>query len=280
MTVIPEPSGPPAVETAPAPTRVYAVGALKGGTGKSRIAMLIALFLALVLGRRVVFFDADSASQTGSKWPGKAAQRGYTRWPFEVIRYPFDDLDAKVDEVIARGNVDDIVIDVGGGNVTCFMAAVRRCHTILVPLCPDEGDTDQAPPTREAVLMAASRNTTGEPLSMYYLLNRCENSNDRIDARARLLNEDQPDGEYPLLDIELPLLVAYKRTYGRIPGSPSACDPTGNTPGEPIEPDYERPRWRDLKNFLPLLVETEIITRQQAVDSGLIVERQLQEAGV
>lgn len=277
-TPIPEPSGPPAVETArPNKPRVIAVGALKGGTGKTRLAKLIALFLAVILGRKVVMFDADSASQTSSKWPVKARMRGYFPWPFEVIRHPFADLDKEIDKVLARGDVDDIVIDVGGGNYECFLAAVRRVNILLIPLCPDEGDTEQAPQTREAVFMGAALNNTGKPLSMYYVLSRCENSNDRIDARERLLNEDQEGGAYPLLDTEIPMLVAYKRTYGRIPGP--ATDSFEDKKLTAADKE-ERPRWKDLTNFIPLLVETQIITREEALGTGLIVKRELEKVAI
>lgn len=270
-TAIPEPSGPPAVETGrPEETRVYAVGVLKGGTGKTRLAMLIALFLAIVLGRKVVLFDADSASMSSMKWMEKAKRRGYT-WPIEVIRHPFENLDEIIDQVKARGDVDDIVVDVGGGNVGCFLAAMRRTNMVLVPLCPDEGDVEQAQQTREAVFMGASRNTTGKDVDMWYLLNRCENSNDRVDAREVLLYEDQQDGPFPLLDIELPSLVAYKRTFGRIPGPKRADE---------LPDDELRPRWKDLVNFVPFLIETGIITSQQALDTKVITRRELEKVSI
>ena len=264
---IPEPSGPSPTETLGTEPETIAVGALKGGTGKTRLAMLIALILAVVFGKRIVYFDADSASQTSSKWPGKAMQRKFV-WPFEVIRHPFETLDEEIDKVRARGNVDYIIIDVGGGNVAAFLAAVRRTHKLIVPLCPDEGDLEQAPQTREAAYMAAARNTVGGCV-MYYVLSRCENSRDKTDAREQLLNEDPevngPDGAYPLLDTDIPMLVAYKRAYGRIPQMRSLAH------------DPDCPRWKDLVGFLPMLLETEILTPEQVLDAGLMVSREIDE---
>lgn len=267
---IPEPSGIPRSEALSRPgepdeTKVYAVGALKGGTGKTRIAMLIALILAVVFGKRIVFFDADSASQTSSNWPLKATARNF-RWPFEVIRHPFETLDEEIDKVRARGDVDYVIVDVGGGNVAAFLAAVRRAHKLIVPLCPDEGDLEQAPKTREAAFMAAARNTVGGCV-MYYVLSRCENSNDKVDARAQLLDEENngPDGAYPLLDTDIPMLVAYKRAFGRIP----------QLKGMASDPDC--PRWKDLVGFVPLLLETEILTKEQVLDAGLMVRREVEE---
>lgn len=264
---IPEPSGPPASEALHTEPKIYAVGALKGGTGKTRLAMLIALILAVVFGKRVAYFDADSASQTSSKWPGKAIDRGFT-WPFEVVRHPFESLDVEIDKVRARGDVDYIIIDVGGGNVAAFLAAVRRTHKLIVPLCPDEGDLEQAPQTREAAYMAAARNTVGGCV-MYYVLSRCENSRDKTDAREQLLNEDPKvngeDGAYPLLDTDIPMLVAYKRAYGRIPQMKSLAH------------DPDCPRWKDLVGFVPLLLETEILSKEQVLDAGLMVTREIEE---
>lgn len=268
---IPEPSGIPRSEALaqpgePTETKVYAVGALKGGTGKTRLAMLIALVLAVVFGKKVVLFDADSASQTSSKWPLKARARGYD-WPIEVIRHPFETLAEEVDKVRARGNVDYIIIDVGGGNVSAFLAAVRRAHKLIVPLCPDEGDIEQAPQTREAAYMAAARNTVGGCM-MYYVLSRAENSRDKVDAREQLLSEDPAvngeDGPYPLLDTDIPMLVAYKRAFGRVPQMKTSSD------------DPDCPRWKDLVGFLPLCLETEILTPEQVLEAGLMVQREVE----
>lgn len=265
---IPEPSGPASAETLQTEAKVYAVGALKGGTGKTRLAMLIALILAVVFGKRIVYFDADSASQTSSNWPLKATKRGF-KWPFEVIRHPFETLDEEVDKVRARGNVDYIIIDVGGGNVAAFLAAVRRAHKLIVPLCPDEGDLEQAPKTREAAFMAAARNTVGGCF-MYYVLSRCENSRDKVDAREQLLDEvhNGPDGPYPLLDTDIPMLVAYKRAFGRIP----------QVQGMSSDPDC--PRWKDLVGFVPMLLETEILTPEQVLDAGLMTKREVEKVAI
>jgi chromosome partitioning protein len=249
-------------------TKVYVVGALKGGTGKTRLAMLIALILSTVFRRTVVVFDADSGSQTSSNWPVKAQQRGYD-WPVEVIRHPFDTLDREIDKVLARGDVDYVIVDVGGGNVAAFQAAVKRAHKLLVPLCPDEGDLEQAPKTRDAALMAASRNSVGG-CAMYYVLSRCENSRDKDDARYQLLLEEEngPDGSYPLVDTDIPMLVAYKRAFGRVP----------QMRGSAVDEDC--PRWKDLVGFLPLLLETEILTAREVLDSGLMTQREVEKVSI
>lgn len=244
--------------------KIYAVGALKGGTGKSRIAMLIALMLHSVFGLRVVVFDADSGSQTSSNWPLKARARSYP-WNLEVIRHPFDTLHEEIDKVAARGDVDCIVVDVGGGNVGAFQSAVRRAHKLLVPLCPDEGDLEQAPKTRDAALMAATLNPHG--CAFYYVLSRCENSRDRADSRNILLWDD-PDDEhqepYPLVDTDIPQRTAYKRAFGRIPRMRGA---------QLVDPD--QPRWDELKGFVPLMLETEILTVPDVLGAGLMNRREV-----
>jgi cellulose biosynthesis protein BcsQ len=258
--MIPSPASPQA-EQASKDTQVYAVGALKGGTGKSRLAMLMALMLRTVFGRTVVVFDADSGSQTSSNWPVKAQQRGYD-WDIEVIRHPFDTLHTEIDKIKARGNVDYVIVDVGGGNVGAFQSAVRRANKLLVPLCPDEGDLEQAPKTRDAALMAATLNPYG--CAFYFVLNRCEVSRDREESRS-VLNFESPEHEpYPLLDTDIPQLVAYKRAFGRIPrmkGS-SATDP-------------DCPRWDELGGFVPMLLEMEVLTPQEVLDAKLMTKREM-----
>lgn len=260
---IPEPASP--VEARPAETRIFAVGALKGGTGKSRLAMLIALILRHVFGFRVVVFDADSGSQTSSNWPVKARKRNYD-WTIEVIRHPFDTLHEEIDKVVARGNVDYIIIDVGGGNIGAFQSAVRRAHKLLVPLCPDEGDLEQAPKTRDAALMAATLNPHG--CAFYYVLSRCENSRDKDDSREILLWDDPEDAEqepYPLLDTDIPQRTAYKRAFSRIP----------RLKGSSVN-DPDQPRWDELTNFVTVLLETEILTSRQVLDAGLMTKREME----
>lgn len=244
---------------------VYVVGALKGGTGKTRIAMLIALILRAVFNHRVVVFDADSGSQTSSNWPVKARKRGYN-WSIEVIRHPFDTLDQEIEKVRARGDVDYIIVDVGGGNVAAFQSAVKVAHKLIVPLCPDEGDLEQAPKTREAALMAASRSRVGG-CAMYFVLSRCERSRDKADARKQLLleKENGPDGAYPVLDTDIPARVSYKRAFGRIPQMRSVAF------------DEDCPRWKDLKGFLPFLLETEILTKEDVLRAGLMVKREVED---
>lgn len=266
---IPEPALP-VEDRRPARTQVYAIGALKGGTGKSRLAMLMALILKVVFGYRVVVFDADSGSQTSSNWPLKAKARQYD-WGIEVIRHPFDTLHDEIDKVIAQDNVDYIIVDVGGGNVGAFQSAVQRAHKLLVPLCPDEGDLEQAPKTRDAALMAATLNPWG--CAFYYVLSRCENSRDREDSRAVLLTEDTrfPSGDprrgpYPLLDTDIPMLVAYKRTFGRIPRMKGS---------QAIDPDC--PRWDELVGLVPMLLEMEILTAKQVLDAKLMNKREVGE---
>lgn len=251
----------------PRETKVFAVGALKGGTGKTRIAMLIALILHTVFGYKVVVFDADSGSQTSSRWPVKARQRGYA-WDLEIIRHPFETLHDEIDAIVARGDVDYVIVDVGGGNIAAFQSAVRKAHKLYVPLCPDEGDLEQAPQTRTAALMAASLNTVG--CAMYYVLSRCDqNSRDKDDSREILLFDHSEFGPYPLTDTDIPDLVHYKRAFGRIPRMKGASA---------VDPDC--PRWDELKGFVPLLIETEVLTKEQVVAAGLMNERQIAEANV
>ncbi|MFE0472451.1 hypothetical protein ACFW2V_12640 [Streptomyces sp. NPDC058947] len=261
---IPEPATP--VDDASPRTWVFVVGALKGGTGKTRLAMLMALMLRVVFKRRVMVFDADSGSQTSSNWPAKAMQRRYP-WDIKVERHPFDTLHEEIDKAVAQGDLDYIIVDVGGGNIGAFQSAVRRAHKLLVPLCPDEGDLEQAPKTRDAALMAATLNPHG--CAFYYVLSRCENSRDKVDSRAILLWDD-PENEkqepYPLLDTDIPMLTAYKRAFGRIP----------RMKGTPAH-DPDQPRWDELKGFVPMLLEVEILTPGEVLDAGLMTKREMEE---
>lgn len=216
------------VEHAPAagftPSRgqgwVYVVGTLKGGVGKTRLSMLIAFFLTM-LGFRVVFIDADSTSQSSSTWQKRVRSTKRPdgtpqEMPFEVIPYPLDDLDAKIDEIRERGDVDYIICDIGGGNSTAFQAAIRRAHKLLMPIGADQSEVDRLGPTRSSALGASALSTVGG-CQMFVAFNRIDRRRKQANKfRPHLENPNQEHGPYPLCFTEIPQLSPYADAYGTL----------------------------------------------------------------
>ncbi|MFE3631540.1 ParA family protein [Streptomyces goshikiensis] len=193
---------------------VYVIGTLKGGVGKTRISMLIAFFLAM-LGFRIVFIDADSTSQSSSTWEQRVLG-AKKKLPFEVLAYPLDDLDKKIDQIRARGDVDYIICDIGGGNSNAFTAAIRRAHKLIMPIGADQSEVDRLGPTRASALGASSLSTVGG-CQMFVAFNKIDRRRKQADKfRPFLEDPTQEFGAYPLCFTEIPQLSAYADAYGTL----------------------------------------------------------------
>ena len=198
--------------------QVTVIGTLKGGVGKTRLAMMSALYLAS-RGRSVHLIDGDTVSQTAYDWQkdakaafDKAKREGKPTgpaWPITVVRHPFADVDEYIDSVV--GDVDHVIADIGGGNPTVFEAALTRAHRLLVPVGADPSETRKLPATWKSAGNAAAGSTVGG-FAAYVVLSRTDH-NTSLPKEAR----EQLADAYPLCDTELVKRVAYQRAYGQVP---------------------------------------------------------------
>jgi cellulose biosynthesis protein BcsQ len=195
--------------------QVTVIGTLKGGVGKTRLAMMTGLYLAS-RGKRVQVIDGDTVSQTAYDWQ-KDAKRAWedagrpagSEWPIVVVRHPFADIDEYIDSVV--GDVDHVIADIGGGNPTVFEAALTRAHRLLVPVGADPSETRKLPATWKSAGNAAAGSTVGG-FAAYVVLSRTDH-NTSLPKEAR----EQLADTYPLCDTELVKRVAYQRAYGQVP---------------------------------------------------------------
>jgi chromosome partitioning protein len=207
-----------------AKTTVIVVGTLKGGVGKTRLAMLMALFLAVVRGLKVHVIDGDTVSQTAHDWQQDTMRRDAQRqaenpaaaplWPatVTVTRHPFDDIDAYIDSLV--GTVDVIIADIGGGNRAVLEAALTRAKLFLAPVGADPSETRKLPATWKCARNAAVDSTVGG-FKGYVVLSRTDHRTTLpADARAQLTSGPNP---YPVCDTELRFGVAYQRAYATVP---------------------------------------------------------------
>ncbi|MFB8044173.1 hypothetical protein ACFC8F_23165 [Streptomyces hydrogenans] len=200
-------------------------GALKGGVGKTRAAMLAALRLATVEGEDVHFIDGDSVSQTGNDWAKdyqRAAKAAGLKpaFPLKVTKYPFDDLD----EVIAdlRRDHQRIVVDVGGGNPGVFVAALKYAKRLVVPIGADPSEVRRLASTWKAAKLAAADSEVGG-FDAWVLLSRTDHGTSLPREYREILTsgKDPVTGAelpvYPVLEAEMRKRVAYQRAYGTVP---------------------------------------------------------------
>jgi chromosome partitioning protein len=135
--------------------RVVVVGGLKGGIGKSTLAMFVALVYAIIYEQRVLFVDADPASQTGWDWWSTAKKAGEPL-PIDIEPWPH----AKVGELVVDrtpGRYDVVVIDCGGDSDAILSSAVEVCDYAFLATTPLLADLRRIAATFAATLEAANR---------------------------------------------------------------------------------------------------------------------------
>lgn len=156
------------------------IGNLKGGTGRSTTAVLLALALARTdPGTRVYLVDADSANATAWDWSEDAGEA----WPsaVTVMRAHSAHLARRV-----RDDVPDaahLVIDTGPHDAGILRQALTVTDHLLVPLAPTGNEVTRLTPTLEA---AAEVGAIRE-LRLSILLNRVvPNTRSRVDVRTAI----------------------------------------------------------------------------------------------
>ena len=117
--------------------RIIAVGNLKGGTGKSTIAVNLACRLAEKM-RSVVLIDADPQG-TAAAWLRNGPPRGLSLVSLPLARATGDAI--WTDQISGmRHCYDRIVIDLPPQAGECFEAALRIADLLMVPLTLSEVD--------------------------------------------------------------------------------------------------------------------------------------------
>jgi chromosome partitioning protein len=190
---------------------VTVIGALKGGVGKTRLAVLAALYLAS-RGKSVHVIDGDTVSQTAYEWQKLARKAGFP-WPIEVTRHPMEDIDERIDELAA--DHDHVIADIGGGNRVTFEAALTRAKRLLVPIGADDSEMNRLPATWKSAKTAAEDSTVGG-FGAYVVLSRTDHQT-TLPREAREILTVTGKVRYPVCETELHKRVAYQRAFGRVP---------------------------------------------------------------
>lgn len=195
-------------------------GALKGGVGKTRIAVLAALRQAVVAGEDVHLVDGDRVSQTASDWRKDYERATGKEFPVKVTRHPFDDIDELIADL--RGKHDRVIADIGGGDPAVFSAALVHARRLVVPIGADPSEVRRLRATWRAAQMAAAESEVGG-FDAWVLLSRTDHTTTLPrEYREILTSGKHPQtGEetpvYPLLQAEMRKRVAYQRAYATVP---------------------------------------------------------------
>lgn len=155
---------------------IYTIGGIKGGSGKTTLAVSLAVLLSH-RGRKVLLVDADKqATATDfSQWRTESlGDTGFTSIQLSEMRVRNEVLKLKND-------FDDVVIDAGGRDTASQRAALAVSDIFIAPFAPRSFDIW----TLEQVIQLVQEMQTANPdLRPFALLNRVDyNEKDIQEAR-------------------------------------------------------------------------------------------------
>ncbi|MDP4224985.1 MAG: AAA family ATPase [Bacteroidota bacterium] len=114
---------------------ILAVGNIKGGVGKTTLAINIAIFRALA-GHDVLLVDGDEQRTALTFTDLRIAQLGYSG--YTIVSLHGVSLRTQVRQLASK--YEDIIIDVGGRDTGSLRAALTIAETFLIPVQPRSFD--------------------------------------------------------------------------------------------------------------------------------------------
>ncbi|MFF7198191.1 division plane positioning ATPase MipZ [Streptomyces sp. NPDC008079] len=204
---------------------VIGVGILKGGTGKTTSALYMALYLARVMGLKVVFVDTDDNSQSAENWVSIRERRH----PRENV--PFDlhlfknrkETDPDLAEVIEelKQHYQVVIVDIGGGDKEAYSDLCMTANVLVMPTAPSGYETTRVAPSMKLAMKAAKFNTSVTGLHAYVLMVKTSKSNRLADEQrdsleVALQSMDQVDAIVPEA-FQISNAVHYPRSWEQTP---------------------------------------------------------------
>lgn len=187
----------------PEPVRLT-VGYLKGGTGKSTTAVMLAMALARYSDEKVLLVDADGVNATSFEWSELAADD----WPsnINVVYWPSINLAKRVRE---SGHTGHIIIDTGPSDAGVLRQALAVTDYFVTPVAATPAEAARVRPTLEA---AAEVGVTRD-IDLSILFTRTKPGTLSLRASREAL-----EGlELNVLPTDVPFVLLYSQAYGTMP---------------------------------------------------------------
>lgn len=164
--------------------RIIAVCNTKGGTGKTTVALQLAIARARQ-GKKVWFVDGDRQQTGALALSLRLEQKGKKEVPFATYS---DGKSLQFNVRKLSDQFDTVIIDVGGFDATTMRAAMMLCDLLLIPFQPRSFDSWALP--KMHTLLEEVQSMRGE-FPAYALLNSADpNSVDNKEAEEAL--QDYP----------------------------------------------------------------------------------------
>ena len=171
---------------------IYTVGGIKGGSGKTTIAVSMAVLLSQ-MGRKVLLVDADAQATATefSRWRTESfGETGFTS-------IQLAEMQVRNEVRKLSANYDDVVIDAGGRDTASQRAALIVSDMVIVPFAPRSFDIWTLEQVERLVEEMQMANPT---LRAIAVLNRVDqNERDRQDA----LEYIEESGTFQVLQAQL-----------------------------------------------------------------------------
>ena len=155
---------------------IVTIGGIKGGVGKSLIAVNLTVIRAL-MNKRVLLVDGDEQGTSGD-WTDHRIGLGITT-PWTTIRLKSSAIRTEIKKMMP--DYDDIIIDCGGRDTTSLRAALTVSDVFLVPFQPKSFDIWTSSKVSSLVEEARSIN----PLLQAYSFINCGGSRGKDNEEAQ-----------------------------------------------------------------------------------------------
>jgi chromosome partitioning protein len=162
---------------------IYTIGGIKGGSGKTTIAVSLTVLLANK-GRKVLLVDADKQGTATdfSQWRTESVgDTGFTS-------IQLSDIQVRNEVQKLKADYDDIVIDAGGRDTASQRAALVVSDVFLAPFAPKSFDIW----TLEQVEELLNEMQIANPnLKAYAILNKVDNNQKDIEEAKQYIEESK-----------------------------------------------------------------------------------------